>query len=48
MTNTNEFEDKATRLLNRLAAVSNPTLPKAKVDHPKISLQDISRLKEEL
>lgn len=48
MASGNEFEDKAARLLNRLSSVSNPTPAKTRIEGPKVSMQEISRLKDDL
>lgn len=48
MINGSEFEDKATRLFNRLSVITNPpkNIAKTKTEIPKSSFSDLSRLKD--
>ena len=48
MSNGNDFEDKAARLMNRLTSAPTTTHTKMRPEHAKLSLQELSRIKEEL
>ena len=45
---SHDFEDKATRLMNRLSSASATSHTKLRPENTQMSLQELSRIKEEL
>ena len=48
MSNRNDFEDKAARLMHKLNSTSTINHAKTRPENAKLSLQELSRIKEEL